>query len=208
MKSIAITYNRILQNKWFWVLFTGCFTLFFANASFAAGTVTASQTAQNMLRNLGTIGGVIEAISLIIGVGLILGAFFRFKLYGQMRGNFMSYQMTLSGPLVVFISGVLLLLLPTVLKSSLLAFWGSSNPLAYTGEHSGPWSSFTPVIIVFIRVVGVVAFIRGVMLLPRAAGGTQAQPGTLSKALLHMLGGIMCINVVATHQLLASLLPI
>ena len=82
MKSIAITYNRILQNKWFWVLFTGCFALFFANASFAAGTVSATQTAQNMLKNLGTIGGVIEAISLIIGVGMVLGAFFRFKLYG------------------------------------------------------------------------------------------------------------------------------
>ena len=161
-----------------------------------------------MLNSLSTFAVILEIIAIAVGLGLVVGGFFRLKLYGQMRGNFMSYQMTLSGPLMMFLAGVLLLVLPTTLRSGLLAFWGSSSPMAYTGNTTNSWAAYVPVVIRFVQVVGIAAFIRGIMLISKAGGGQQSQPGARSKALLHMLGGVLCINVVATHALLASFLPI
>ncbi len=212
MKDKAKACSISIRNKLskLTILFGGFFTLlFYANMAFAAGgTGTATKSAESMMHALSGFAGIIGAISVIIGIALFLGGFFRLKLYGQMRGTYAAHQVTIAGSLVMFLSGVLMMVLPTVLRSSLLAFWGTANPMAYSGANTTPWSVYIPVVIMFVRLVGVAAFIRGILLLSRTGQQGSQQPGVLSKALLHMLGGILCINIVATHALLKSLLPI
>ena len=43
-------------------------------------------------------------------------------------------------------------------------------------------------------VVGIVAFIRGMIMLNKV-GGQGAQPGTMGKALTHIVGGLLAINM-------------
>jgi len=186
------------------------FVLLYANAAFAIHIPipTPETTAANMLHNLGSVAGILGAVSAILGVSLVLGGFFRLKLYGQMRGTFMAHQVTIAGPLVKILAGAIMLVLPTMLHTSMLAFWGNANPLHIaTTDGTSPWSAYVPVVIMFVRLIGVGAFIRGIMMLPRTSGQGK-QPGVMSKALLHMLGGLLCINVVQTHILLRSILPI
>ena len=102
-----------------------------------------------------------QAIAIAIGIGLFLGGFFKLKKYGEQR-TMMSAQMTMSGPLLMIISGSALLILPTFISTALLALWGNSNPLQYSGDTSG-LGAFIPPILMFIRIIGVGSFIRGLV---------------------------------------------
>ncbi len=111
----------------------------------------------------------------------------------------MSHQLSLAGPLMMFVAGSLLLALPTFIKFSLLTFMGSDNPMSLyvAGYNVNP-------LLVFVRIVGIGSFVRGIVLLSRS-GHQQGQQGTLGKALIHMGAGILCIHVVGTYQLLTSI---
>jgi len=188
-------------------LLVSLFVLLFANTAFAGVSDTSAAQAQTMLKSIESIGHIIGAISAILGVGLVLGGFFRLKLYGQMRGTFMAHQVTIAGPLIKILAGAMMLVLPTAIHTSMLAFWGNANPMHYNPTEVTPFSAYIPVVIGFVRVVGICAFIRGIMLIPSTSGQGK-QPGATSKAMLHMLGGLLCINIVQTHMLISALLPV
>lgn len=167
---------------------------------------SATSFANTVIGSLMHFASILQIISIIAGISLFLSALFAFKRYAQMR-TMMSHQMTMAKPLTKMLAGIMLLALPLMIRTFSLAFWGQSNPLAYTGGNESGWAPLIPVVIDAVRLVGVFAFIRGIFLIPRA-GVVGGQPGVLSKAILHMFGGILCINVVATHQLMKSILPI
>jgi intracellular multiplication protein IcmC len=147
----------------------------------------------------GYIGLILQAVSVIMGLGLFLIGILRLKKYGEMR-TFASHQMSIWGPLMCMISGIMLLCLPVALKTAALGFWGHTNPMKYgdTENH------FLLGIILFVRIVGVLSFMRGVVLLSRT-GQEHAQPGALSKAMVHMFSGLLCLYLKETAGLLGML---
>ncbi len=154
-------------------------------------------------QNFEYLARILQVIAIAIGLALFLGAFFKLKKYGEQR-TMMSMQMTMAGPLLMIISGSALLILPTFIGTALLALWGNSNPLQYSGDTTG-LGAFIPPILMFVRVIGVGSFIRGLVLLARS-GDHQGQQGTMGKALIHILAGILCVNIVGTVDLLEALL--
>lgn len=146
---------------------------------------------------------ILQAVALLLGIGMFVGGLFQFKRYGEMR-TMMSMQMTIATPLMLLLGGTILLVFPTFLGAMLASFWGSESILQYNENASG-LGSFMPAIILFVRIIGVGSFIRGVLLLSRT-GSSQSQHGTLGKALIHMLAGILCINILQTVNLLEILL--
>lgn len=166
---------------------------------------TVAQYAENIINNLHHFASILQILSIMGGVALFVAALFEFKRYGEMR-TFMSHQMTMARPLSMMLGAIMLLIMPLMIGTLMLAFWGSANPMAYTPTTTSGWAPLIPVIIMFVRVVGVFAFIRGIFLISRS--GQQGQPGQLSKAILHLFGGILCINIVATEQLMHAILPI
>lgn len=159
-----------------------------------------------LLQNLGYLADIFEALSILIGLFIFMAGIFRLKRYGESR-TYMSQQMTIAGPLIMLISGTALMMLPTMLHTALLNFWSSSNPMHYTGYSNHSWEELIPPIIVFVRLIGVGAFIRGIVLFSRT-GSEGSQHGSMSKAMLHLLGGILCVNIVGTWKLLQSILGI
>lgn len=158
-----------------------------------------------LMHNLGYMAIIFQDVAILMGVGLFMSGVFRLKRYAEMR-TFMSHQMTISGPVMMMLGGVLLLTLPTTLRSALFNIWSTSNPLHYNGSN-GTWGQLIPPIIIFVRLIGVGAFMRGIVLFSRA-GGEQAQPGTMSKAMLHIVGGILCVHILGTLDLLKEILGI
>lgn len=84
--------------------------------------------------------------------------------------------------------------LPVVLSSALTSFWSTSNLLHYHGGKVG-YEQLIPPIILFVRLIGVGVFIRGVLLFSRV-GREQTLPGTMAKAMLHILGTLSLLKSV------------
>jgi len=154
-------------------------------------------------QNFQYIAVILQTISIAMGLSMLFAGIFQLKKYGEMR-TMMSAQMSIAGPLLLLLGGTVLLILPTFIGTMLLSFWGSTSILQYSGDASGI-DAFLPPIILFVRIIGIGSLIRGVHLLSRS-GGHHAQPGTVGKGLIHMLAGILCINILETVNLLAELL--
>lgn len=166
-----------------------------------------AQFAQHVIESIVHFASIIQILSIAGGLGLFIAALFEFKRYGEMR-TMMSHQMTIARPMAMMLAGIMLLIVPLMIGTFMLAFWGSANPMAYHPTSNSGWAPLIPVIIDFVRVVGIVAFVRGIFLISRSGHAGGGQPGQLSKAFLHMFGGILCVNVVATMHLIHNILPI
>lgn len=155
-----------------------------------------------LIRNFDTLGEIVMIISILIGLSLFYGALHQFKRYGEMRSA-MSQQGSINGPLIMLVSAVLLLTLPAFIEVFLFTIWGTNNPMAYVSNGTS-YDELMKAVVIFVRLIGVCAVIRGIVLLSRSGGGAsaQSQPGTFSKALIHLVGGVLCINVVGTYQIL------
>ena len=157
-----------------------------------------------LVHNVGLVADIVEYISIAMGIGLILSGLFKLKRYGEMR-TMMSMHITIAAPLMMLLGGTMLLLLPTVIGSSLLAFWGTTSPLAIPTTGAGDFDKYMLPIVMFVRLVGVISFVRGVLMIARL-GKEGQQPGTGGKALMHMIGGILCIHIVGTYHLVIQVL--
>ncbi|MCX7125752.1 MAG: type IV secretion protein IcmC [Gammaproteobacteria bacterium] len=153
--------------------------------------------------NFSVMAEIMETISIIIGVFMTFGAIIQFKKYGESRTQ-MSTQHSAAGPLVMLICGAMLMIIPTVVGTALLAFWGTNSPLAYDGGPAG-YNSLIPPILMLVRLVGVGSFIRGIVILSKTGAGQQ-QPGTIGKGLMHIFAGILCVHIMGTVDLLDSIL--
>jgi intracellular multiplication protein IcmC len=158
-----------------------------------------------LLHNLGAIASILQTISLLMGIAMFMGGIFLMKKFGESR-TFMSNQMTVAAPLMMLVSGVFLMMLPTTVSTFLYAFWSTSSPIQYTGT-SGGWDEYIPVVIMFARLIGIAAMMKGVVMMSRM-GGHHSQPGNLGKALIFILCGIMLVHIMGTCQLLEQILNI
>lgn len=156
----------------------------------------------NLMQNIGQMANIVSDISLIMGIGFVLSAIFKFKHYGESRTHAMQ-QSSVVKPLLMLLVGGLLLSLPLTMETVLTAIWSTSSPLAYHAQTATD-ELLIPPVLAFIRLVGVGSFIRGLVMLTRV-GGEQSQPGTLSKAMLHMLGGVLCLHILGVVQLVQSI---
>lgn|SRR3990167_3181239 len=156
-----------------------------------------------LTHNVQTLLIIIQMFAILMGLSMLISGIFQFKRYGESR-TMMSTQMSVAGPLALVLCGSILLILPTFIGTMLLAFWGTSNPGSYSTGATGI-GAFLPAVELFVRVIGVGSFIRGIHLIAKS-GGHHAQPGTLGKGMIHILGGILCVNIHWTVNLLASIL--
>ncbi|OGT48005.1 MAG: hypothetical protein A3E82_04395 [Gammaproteobacteria bacterium RIFCSPHIGHO2_12_FULL_38_11] len=156
-----------------------------------------------LAQNFDTIAVTIQWIAILMGVCLTLGGLFQLKRLAESR-TMMSSQHSAAGPLLMLIAGAMLMILPKVIGLALLSFFGKSSPMSYEGGPSG-YNSLMHPILMFVRIIGVASFIRGILMIARA-GGQQSQPGTVGKAIVHIFAGIMCVNIIGTLTILKDIL--
>src|SRR3989344_183293 len=202
MKTIA---NNLLSRTLFQASRRG-WLLLLAGLSLTAlaQSVTGDDTSPQLItQNIALMARIAEYVSIAAGLSLFLGGLFKLKRYGEMR-TMMSQQITLAAPLFMILSGGALLYLPLVLGTALYAVWGTTNPMAIPTFGYSSIDNMLPPIVMFVRFVGVVSFIRGWLMVARL--GKEAQPGTAGKAMMHIIGGILCIHIVGTAHIIQNLL--
>lgn len=172
-----------------------------------------SQTLTSMLENLalslGQVWQMLTGACFIFGIMIFLSGMFKLKKYGQMTVFMMSHA-ELFGPLSRIIIGTLLINTQYALNTVLSTVWntGQGSTIdqiqSYQVSMSGNDAMMYPVFLI-IQVIGLVAFIRGMLKLTKA-GEQGAQPGTIPMAIMLVFGGVMCINIVGTINMVRTTL--
>lgn len=154
-----------------------------------------------LVNSLKQISDLLNTGSIMLGWFLFFSAIFKFKKYGEMR-TMMSMHINILAPLSMMVASIFLLTFPQFLTTLIVSFWGVADPLPPGGPSSGYQAYYRPIVI-FVRIIGVVSIMRGVILFSRA--GEQGQPGQIGKAGLHILGGLLCVHIMYTIDLLKTI---
>jgi intracellular multiplication protein IcmC len=159
---------------------------------------------QNFQANIGPLYTFVVAISYVMGFWFFTDSIYRLKKYGQAR-TMMSAQASLAKPLIMMALGLALLYFPTFVNVSVQSIWvnsPSSSVLKYPLEPS-VWDAVMHPLIDTIRLFGLIAIVRGIIILTRLANENH-QPGSMGKGLMHIIAGTLGVNIVGTIDIIKA----
>lgn len=155
----------------------------------------------NLQDQLGQVWTMLIGITRLIGLGFGFLAVYKLKVYGRMTA-FMSQEASLLQPMAYLLVGSMLWFTGPLLDVSVATVWGYDygSVKSYDLSSNPTWSSLVEPITILVRVIGLIAFLRGWFLILK---GTQKgqQQGVLGKGLIHIIGGILAINLIGTIDL-------
>lgn len=186
-------------------------------AKCTGGTISCWISAQaDILTNIANTVAPIER--LVTGAAYLMGVGFAFKAIACLKqhgeGRSAQQGSSLKEPLVYFMVAAALIYFPTALAVLLKTSFGSSSVLSYTSINTqnptlnhlfGPSSQVGRSLSLIIQLIGLIAFIRGWVLISRSATHGQA-PGGTSKGIMHIVGGILAMNIIGTLEVLNNTL--
>lgn len=175
--------------------------------AYAAEIKDLAQMLTNVQNNIPYLKSMVAAFAYVMGVALILRSVMMFKKYGQMR-TMMASNTSIMKPLIVMLVGVGLFGLPTLVESGIMTVYnyGSSNVMAYPAASD--WSRVINPLIAIVKLMGLIVFVKGWLMLAKYGAEGSAQPGVGGKAVMHMIGGILAMNIVETIDLIKGTLGI
>ncbi len=181
------------------------------SSMFSSGLTNFSVT--TMINSLLSVQKLVTACAYIMGISFAVKAIYSIKALAQERSQ-MSTHGSLKEPVFYFLAAAMLIYLPTSFRVFLNSIFGEgSQILAYAPvSDNSPLSTlfdensvFSAVIALVIQIIGVIAFIRGWVLIARSASQGQP-PGGTGKGLAHVFGGILAMNIVGTLQVVNNTL--
>jgi len=174
----------------------------------------ASLSLTTITSSLISVQQLITASAWLMGISFVVKAIYSMKSVAEQKTQQSSHG-SLKEPLFYLLAGAMLIYLPTAVHIFLNSTFGEgAQILAYAPLDSGnstlnklfgQSSSLGPIIALVVQVVGVIAFIRGWVLIARSASQGQ-QPGGVGKGLAHVFGGILAMNIVGTLQIVNNTL--
>jgi intracellular multiplication protein IcmC len=162
----------------------------------------------NIARTLEPVQRLITAAAYIMGLGFFFKAIHTLKIYGESK-TMSSGTGNLKEPVLYFLVGAMLVYFPTALSTLLMSTFGESTITAYhsvgTSTLFGPSSRVGRPLTMIIQTIGLIAFIRGWVLIARSASQGQP-PGGTGKGFIHVFGGILAMNIVKTIEVINNTL--
>lgn len=184
-------------------LLTALLLIFTSQIVFADTPVTPSDIFDNLNISMEKIYPSLIRIINLAGYFMILKAFFMLKKLGH-RTAFMGGSGSLMGPIGVIFIGIVMINAHEFIKILVTTLFQDKvqNTKAWeASKGSDSWFTALTPMIGLIQVIGLLAFFRGVIILTKACN-ENAQPGNVSKGLMHILGGVMAINITGTIDLI------
>lgn len=148
-----------------------------------------------------------------MGCAFLFKAIYSLKVYGEAR-TMMSSNTSVKEPVVYLMVGAIFIYFPTAFSMLMQSTFGYQNVLQYAPVNSsnqaldtlfGSGSAVGRPLSMLIQVIGLVAFVRGWVLIARSASQGQP-PGGTGKGLVHVFGGILAINIVGTINMINNTL--
>lgn len=168
----------------------------------------ASTMLQNLSNQVPTLLRLVTALSFVMGFFFVYKGLVEFKKFGEQR-SMMSGEHHIAGPLIFLFVGTMLIYLPETVRVGLNTFWNAPNPYAYQTTTTDAWSSLTNAVYLVVELVGVISFIRGLVILSHMGGQHGGgQPGTFGRAMAHIIAGVLCINLYGFVQTISTTLGI
>ncbi len=167
------------------------------NLTSGASTITAETVLQRIATQIPQLTSLVTAIAYVMGIYFVVMGVLKLREYGESR-TMMSGQRSLQGPMVSIIIGTLLIYIPTTVQVGMATFWTNPNPYGYDTSSQDQWVQFIDICFVIVQFVGVVAFIRGLVILSALGGQSGGHHNAFAKGITHIIGGIFCINIYQT----------
>ena len=167
----------------------------------------------NVANNMQSVERLVSGGAYLMGIAFAFKAIYSLKQHGEQK-SMMSSNTSIKEPLVFFLVAGMLVYLPSAFHVVMQTTFGYSNVLAYAPTNSsnnalsvlfGQDSAVGPSLSIIIQTIGLIAFVRGWVLVARSASQGQP-PGGMGKGLTHVFGGILAMNIVGTLQVINNTL--
>lgn len=157
----------------------------------------------NLDKSLQPIWQFLIALCYVLGIWFVAIAILKLKQYGQMT-VMMATHASMASSIAYLAVGTGLLFVPTLLDVSVATLWdyGVNDIRAYDAAPS--YADIINPILDLVKIIGLIAFMRGWILLIRLGNHGGSPPGTVGKAIAHMVGGILAINITGTLDVLKA----
>lgn len=177
----------------------------------AAASFDLSAALTNLSHSFDMLVQLVVAISYVTGLSLVVRGLMMYKIFATQTLS-SAHKGEFAGPLVHIIVGAVLIYFPSTLNTTLnTLFVGvDQNSLSTASQMIGyqslandaQWTQIADVVVKYVKLVGLIAFVRGWIILSKL-GHAGGQPGSMGKGLIHIIGGILLINIVDTFRILA-----
>jgi intracellular multiplication protein IcmC len=154
---------------------------------------------------------LIVAVSYITGLSLVVRGLMMYKVFATQTLS-SAHKGEFAGPLVHIVVGAILIYFPSTLNTTLnTLFVGvdqnslstASQMIGYQSlQNDAQWTQIADVVVKYVKLVGLIAFVRGWVILSKM-GHAGSQPGSIAKGIIHIVGGVLLINIVDTFRILA-----
>ena len=151
----------------------------------------------NISENIEPIKQFLIAMCYISGLGLTFHAIMKLKKFG-FKTAMMHVEVSVVTCFAEFFAGVGLIYTPSLIASLNWTFFSQGETMSVLDYDSGRGASFDVYlrpILGIIQIIGIISFLKGWLMLGKI-GQQGTQPGTISKAITHIVGGILAINVI------------
>lgn len=169
----------------------------------------------NIAGNMASVERLVSGAAYLIGIAFAMKALLSLKELGETQSAQSSAgRTTIKEPLMYFLVAAVLIYLPTGFQVLMNSTFGYSNILAYAPINSnnstldilfGQDSTVGVSLSIIIQTVGLIAFVRGWVLIAKTSSQGQ-QPGGVGKGMVHVFGGILAMNIVGTLQVINNTL--
>lgn len=151
---------------------------------------------------------MVTAFAYVMGIWFTFRALYKLKQYGELR-TMMSSNTDLREPILLLMVGAMMLLLPSTIQYAETTVFNYyyAEPLMYPTQQESPWGMLQTVLVQFVRFFGLIAFIRGWMIVS-GLGGQGNPNATIGKAITHIVAGVCAMNFEGTLHVLSSTLGI
>ena len=191
-----LKYGKLLMLLPAVLLLTGC-----ANGDMTPPNVMTML--ESIHSSLPSLWVLVYACCFIAGVLFSTKGLYDLHMVAKMGGTMMGGQANSMPPLFMLVLAGLFFATPTTLGMFTSSLFGvSGNVLSYQAVQTGANGNI-PLgmsdIVDIVRFISIVAFVRGLFLLTRhTSRNGQPQPGTFSKAMTHIIGGVLGVNILTT----------
>lgn len=170
---------------------------------------TSTTVLVNLANSLLPVQNLITGAAYLIGVTFALKALYSLKVYGEAR-TMMASNSSIKEPVIYLVVAGLLIYFPTAIDIVMSTTFGTTNILSYgevdsSAELFGGDSDLGNALVIIFQTIGLYAFVRGWVLIARAASQGQP-PGGTGKGLMHVFGGILAVNIVGTVEMINNTL--
>lgn len=199
---MALTFKKPVATP---ILFIGLLLLLSgfpvqALAASATSGMDGVQMLMNLSKTYPAFYQLATAFCYIFGFILCIRGIYYLKVYGELR-TMMATQSSLKVPVTYFIVAAVFIYIPSAYKLFLYTTFRTTSPLAYTQINSSINPQVLNAIVGLVQLIGLFAFIRGWLILVAIAQQSGGQH-SFGKALTHIVGGIMAMNILGLTDLI------